>query len=208
MISSAGPRRSEGRGEMRVTDRRSRAVPRWLLFLTALFVVLFVASVRVRHTGSDPRGSLLVSAALIEHGDVKLDHYGAAVDGYGKAVERQGGHVYYFFPLGTAVSSVPFVDVFLKAGFDLTNEANEATAQVFIVSVVAVLTVWFLYLVARHYVNDWAAWGLAVAFGLSTPLVSTNATALWSHDFESLYSLIAIYLSCRGGRVATGPGGA
>src|SRR5262245_54617567 len=103
---------------MRVTDWRSRAVPRWLLLLTAVFIVLFVASIRVRHTGSDPRGSLLVSAAIIEHGDVKLDHYAAAVEGYGKAVVRRDGHIYYFFPLGTAVSSVPFVYVFLKAGYD------------------------------------------------------------------------------------------
>ena len=179
---------------MRVTDWRSRAVPRWLLFVTAVLVVLFVASIRVRYTGSDPRGSLLVSAAIIEHGDVKLDHYAAAVEGYGKAVVRRDGHIYYFFPLGTAFSSVPFVYVFLKAGLDLTNEANEATAQIVIVSVVAVLTVWLLYLIARHYLNDWASWALAVVFWLSTPLVSTNATALWSHDFASLYALIAIYL--------------
>jgi hypothetical protein len=179
---------------MRVADWRSRAVPRWLLCVTALLVLLFVASVRVRYTASDPRGSLLVASAIIEHGDIRLDAYAAAVEGYGKAVVRRDGHIYYYFPLGTAASSVPFVYVFLKAGFDVTKSANDATAQIVIVSFVAVLTVWFLYLIARHYLGDWVSWALAVAFWLSTPLVSTNATALWSHDFACLYALIAIYL--------------
>src|SRR5262249_26679908 len=180
--------------EMRVTDWRSRAVPRWLLCVTAGFVLLFVASVRVRYTGSDPRGSVLVSAAIIEHGDVKVDSYAAAVEGYAKAVVRSVGHIDYAYPLGTAFSSVPFVYVFLKAGFDLTNQADEATAQIVIASFVAVLTVWLLYVIARHYLSEWVSWALAVAFWLSTPLVSTNATALWSHDFASLYGLIAIHL--------------
>src|SRR5512144_2994959 len=129
---------------MRVADWRSRAVPRWLLCVTALLVLLFVASVRVRYTASDPRGSLLVASAIIEHGDIRLDAYDAAVEGYGKGVVRRDGHIYYFFPLGTVVSSVPFAYVFLKAGFDVTKSANEATAQIVIVSFVAVLTVWFL----------------------------------------------------------------
>jgi hypothetical protein len=157
-------------------------------------VLLFVGSVRVRYTASDPRGSLLVSAAIIEHGDVKLDPYAAAVEGYGNVVVRRDGHIYYFFPLGTPFSSVPFVYLFLLAGYDLTNEVNEANAQIVTASVVAVLTVWLLYVIARHYLSDWASWALALAFWLSTPLVSTNATALWSHDFACLYALTAIHL--------------
>ena len=50
-------------------------------------------------------------------------------------------------------------------------------AQIVIAAFVAVLTVCLLYLIARRYLSDWVAWALAVSFWLSTPLVSTNATA-------------------------------
>ena len=169
-----------------------------MLFLTALLVVLFVSSVQVRYTGSDPRGSLFVSKAIVEHGTIRLDAYAPAVQDLAMTKWRHG-HVYYLFPLGTPVSAVPFVYVFMKSGFDLTNGPNEARLQIVIAACVAVATVFSLYEIARRFLGARVALAMAVLFWLSTPLVSTNATALWSHDFAVLYSLIVIHLMLRWG---------
>ena len=58
-----------------------------------------------RNTASDPRGTLLVSEAILTHGTVKLDHYGEdLLRGYAYAVHRKNDHSYYYFPIGTSLS--------------------------------------------------------------------------------------------------------
>lgn len=70
-----------------VTSETSRA---WLLVLTMLAAVLMVALSPVTYTGSDPRGTLLLSHSIITQGTLELDHYGSDVlDRYGAVIQEK-----------------------------------------------------------------------------------------------------------------------
>lgn len=75
----------------------------------------------IKHTGSDPLGSLLTSQALLTHGTIRLDAYADQLRGYSWQVYEQDGHHYYYYPPGTPVFSLPAVWIANWLGYDMTN---------------------------------------------------------------------------------------
>jgi hypothetical protein len=63
------------------------------VFFIAFISVIFATN---RHTGSDPRATLLVSESIIKKGTIKLDHYGPeSLNRYGYAVHIKNNNYYY-----------------------------------------------------------------------------------------------------------------
>ncbi len=171
----------------------SRFTLRSRLWLTLLaFAVLAVVLLhRVDRTDADPRGTLLVSEAVITHGTIRLDQYGdATLARYGNVIQQKGGHRYYYFPLGTPLLSVPFVALARIAGLDMTRD--ERVTQTAIAAVVALLTLLMLARLAARWLDPTRAATVAGVFWLGTSLASTTSTALWSHNFAVLFALVAI----------------
>ena len=150
----------------------------------------------VSYTGSDPRATLLLSQVMIENQSIKLDQY--KDDNYGYAIHKKNDHYYYYFPIGTSVSSIPFVwfqTVILNN--DMNNRANDKIAQKFIAGIVSVMIFILLYSTAKVYLNSTLSIALALAFWMGTSFSSTLGQALWSHDFASLYALLSILLTLK-----------
>ena len=119
----------------------------WLLPAAACLTVLFS---NIRNTGSDPRATLLGSESILTHGTIRLDHYGDDVlDRCGRAVREKNGHRYNYFPLGTAVVSLPFVALANACGVQMVE--SEPDMQMGIAALTAALTMLLLIQTARLF---------------------------------------------------------
>lgn len=162
----------------------------FILFI-AFFSVVFAKN---RHTDSDPRASLLVTESIVKRGTIKLDYYGPkTLERYGYVVQKKNGHYYYFFPIGTSLASIPFVAAANGIGFDMIS--SEPVVQIFITSLISVLTLLFLFKLARLFLSEKNSLLISSVFWFGTSLSSTAATALWSHNFATLFALLAVYFS-------------
>jgi len=74
---------------------------------------------------------------------------------------------------------------------------SEPAAQIGIASFTAVLTLVFLIMIARLFLAPLNALAISGVFWFGTSLASTLGTALWSHNFATLFALIAIYSSLK-----------
>ena len=170
--------------------------PRWLGWLLALAIVSVIALQGTNNTGSDPRGTLLVSQAIAQHGTIKLDAYaGEYLDTFSHQIHRKNGHIYNYFPLGTALLSTPFVAVANAFGFDMTRD--EHLIQMLLTALAALLIVFTLYKIARLYFAQMPSLLLAGLCWFGSSLASTVGTALWSHDYAFIFSSAAIFLTLR-----------
>ena len=171
----------------------------------AILVFLTIAFGQVRYTGSDARATLVVSESILRHGTIKLDAYGgeALIQRFGNpeskldpltyVLSQKNGHYYSYFPLGTAIASLPFV--WLASGFGFEMMQHEAIIQIVIVSVLSVLNFILLFKIAQLTLPPLAALIAASAFWFGSSLSSALGSALWSHDFAVLFALMALYLS-------------
>jgi hypothetical protein len=140
---------------------------------------------------------MLVSQSLLEHGSFALDHYaiprlnpsqqkGYVSNGSIYQIELIDGHLYYFFPPGSSVLSVPYVALMKVVGLSAANadgtlnENGERRIQrSFAALLMAGLTALFFY-TSRLLLS--LGWSVLIAFGgaLGTQIWSTASRALWS----------------------------
>lgn len=163
-----------------------------LIFLSSLVFILIIKT-NISYSLSDPRGTLLLSQAITETGSIKLDNYLQKTKGV--RLDKQNTHSYYFFPIGTSISSIPIVwfeTAILKT--DLADMLEDVRIQKNIISVVSVLIFLNLYFVARFFYSSFHSSLFAFLFWAGTSFSSTLGTALWSHDFAVLYCLIGLNL--------------
>lgn len=166
----------------------------WILLPLVLFIFILVAMSPVSHTGSDPKGSLLLSQALIENQSVKLDSY-KDIGKYRYVVHKKNDHYYYYFPIGTSISSLPFVWFGTKVLHkDMNNQEDDHIFQKLIAGVVSALIFLLLFLITKMYFNERISVGISFLFWLGTSMSSTLGQALWSHDFAVFYALSALLL--------------
>lgn len=173
-------------------DRTSRHL---LLLLLAMLLIVLVGE-RVRHTSSDPRGTLLVSEAIIHHGTIKLDHLDKPTrDRYGYVFYEKNGHFYNYFPLGSAVLSVPVVAIANAVGINML--AHEPIVQMAIVALIGVSMLLVLFATAQMFLSVRASLLLVAIAWFGSSYTSTVGTALWSHDFSVLFASLAIFFVLR-----------
>ncbi|MFA5631643.1 MAG: glycosyltransferase family 39 protein [Porticoccaceae bacterium] len=166
------------------------------LLLAMALVCALVVFGEIRYTGSDPRGALLLSDSLAFHQSFKLDHYEReTLDRYGYTIHQKNGHDYYFFPIGTSLVSIPVVIAGKLLGF--SHEEHELPLQIATATIAAALILLFLYRFAGLFLEPRNALLLALTFWLGTSLSSTGGTALWSHNFATLFALMAIFYAVR-----------
>jgi hypothetical protein len=170
-----------------------------------ILVFLTITFGQVRYTGSDARATLLVSESILKHGTIKLDDYGgeALIQRFGNpeskldpltyVLSQRNGHYYAYFPLGSAIASLPFV--WLASGFGFEMMQHEAMIQIVIVSVLSVMNFILLFKIAGLTLPPPAALIAASVFWFGTSFSSALGSALWSHDFAVLFALLALYLS-------------
>jgi hypothetical protein len=188
--------------------RRDRGLA-WGIFLLATLV--YVQS-PVRQYG-DSFYSLLLSESLLTRQSFALDPYFSvplAPEIYpgmrpGRATElpyqikRSRGHLYYSFPPGSSILSVPFVALGQFFGYSPVapdgryDKEGEQRLQRRLAALLCALTVVVLFAASRHLLGRVSSLIIAFGAGFATPLWSTASRALWSHTW--LVFLIALVVA-------------
>src|SRR5947209_1134163 len=145
---------------------------------------------------------MLLSESLIHRHSFALDSYALPRDEpvwfgdyfkYGNIYQLEvvNGHIYYYFPPGSSLLSIPFVAVMNSFGISATsadgayNLRGEATIEAIISALLmAGLAVIFFYL-ARMVLPK--SWSMIVALGgvLGTQVWSTASRSLWTDTWGS-----------------------
>lgn len=184
----------------RPTRRHPRSAPaaHWPELLLLGLAAVVVLSAKIRATGSDAYGTMLVAKAIIEQQTIRLDAYPEvrqALDAGQYQFIQHGRHLYYYFPIGTPLFSLPFVALASLAGYQVTAES--AGLQIIAATVTSVLTLFFMLRIAALLLPAPLHLVVASGFWFGSSLVSTFAMALWSGNVAVLFITIAIYALIR-----------
>lgn len=181
--------------------RAHRQVKVRLLLVAQVSLLIFglVYFARVSYAGGDPRYSLLVSQSILENGTLRLDEYRnvAHLPAEDYRLHEVRGHLYYYFPPGTSLFSLPFVWLARQAGMDMAIPAHEDALQNLISAILCVVTFLFLYGAISHIIEWPSSLIVASIFFLGSSLVSTLGVALWSSHFATTLIAIILYLFAR-----------
>ena len=149
----------------------------------------------ITNTNSDPQFGLLVSQTMLRYQTVQMDVYRETI---APIIERAfvelEGHLYYYFPLGTPILSMPVVGTANLLGFDMANPAHEAATQNLISAVLVGLTFLVLYRICCRFFSVWLALFITATTFLGSALISTMSTALWSIDFAVLFVALSLLI--------------
>ncbi|MFN8397797.1 MAG: hypothetical protein U0176_24475 [Bacteroidia bacterium] len=175
-------------------------VSKWALWIAAFVVFLIVMTGKVRYTEGDARYSLFSTKALIENGSLRLDDYMQELDlsalnnDHNWMIFRAGdaGHYYYDYPIGTQIFSAPFVWISCRFGMDPVQIPDDTSMQIGLSALICVAIFLLLYRLSRHFLGEWAALLFSITFFLGSTFTSTLGTALWSHNFQTLFIMLAI----------------
>lgn len=165
-----------------------------LLLLLSAFILTLRSPIH-EYAKLDAHGALLTSQALIEHQTLELDAY---LDGpYGWQINYQNNHLYYAYPIGTPLFSVPFVLVGRMFGLDMQNQNDELLLQHIIASTVVVIVGFLTYIIARQYNTPRISLIITSIWVLGSGIITTLGLALWSMNFATVWLLLAILQICR-----------
>ena len=174
-----------------------------LCFLSLLVYYLAYFSV-MSGAVSDPRYTLIVSQAILNHGTIELNEYqdeliwGLPADfDADPNILNINGRYYNYFPVGPSLLSVPFVYIANTIGWDMLTIQGNTNVQRLLSSLSVVLVAWLLYGLVRTWVKPGAAFIITAVTLLGTTFISTLGTALWSINFSVVFVGIALLLVVR-----------
>jgi hypothetical protein len=178
-------------------------LPVWALALSALLVFCTAFYSRVSNAFSDPRFSLLVSQAIVQYRTIHLDAYKDVVEPplddpeFEWTIVRHNGHLYYYYPLGPSLFSVPVAFVANTFGKDMANQWQNQSVQNILSSLLCLATFLLLYALCRQFVEWRASLSISLVSMLGSSLMSTMGTALWNVDFAVPLATLALLLIIR-----------
>jgi hypothetical protein len=160
---------------------------------------------------TDSNYSMLVSQGLINTGNFALDQFNfprkppRVMDSYisngdDYHVEQRNDHLYYYFPPGSPVLSLPFVKLLNVFGISAAdadgsyNKKNEILIEGILAAILMGVLMGLFFLSARMILPlSWSLLAaLATAFG--TQIWSTTTRALWSDTWGMLLLGAALFL--------------
>lgn len=170
---------------------KRRLSARSIVILAVTFIALstLTYTADVRHTNGDSALSLLVSRAIIEDGSIKLNKYEHLEH---TAMVDIKGSLYDYFPLGTPLLSIPAVFVMDSLGIHKNAADAAAGGQVVIMTLFNPLIFILLFFLCRQFVPDTDAFLISLVSFLGSLLTSALSTALWSHTYALIISLVVI----------------
>lgn len=163
---------------------------------------------------TDSNYSMLLSQDLIEHRSFLLDHYAiprlppehhynTIMNGGNHQIEVRDGHLYYYFPPGTSVLSIPFVAAAKMFGVSAANADgtynldNEILIQTTLAALLmAGLAVIFFFTARLVLPMSWSA-AIAVSAAFSTQMWSTASRAMWTETWGIFLMGVVVWLLLR-----------
>jgi hypothetical protein len=183
---------------------------RWagILIFALTFVIFLLSPVR---QVTDSHYSMMLSQSLLYHHTFILDHYAVprsepvAWDGYFRSgdiyqLELAGGHVFYYFPPGSSVLSMPYVAFMNLFGISAVrpdgtlDKASEISMQAGLASLLMAAFTVIVFYTARLLLP--LSWSLVIALGgaFGTSVYSTTSRGLWSDTWGILLLEIVLFL--------------
>jgi len=165
------------------------------------------------HQVTDSHYSILLSESLLKHRSFTLDHFNLprlepnastrdyyVMNGDIWQLELAKGRIYYYFPAGSSVLSLPFVAI--ANGFGISaahadgtyNPRGEIRIETTLAAVLMALATIAFYFTSRLLLPE--LWSVVIALGgaLGTQIWSTASRGLWSHTWATLLSCLILYL--------------
>src|SRR5437868_6223638 len=122
----------------------------WIVILcVTAFIAVYLSP--VNYGDSDPRGTLMTSQAILQLRTLALDAYSEQAQGYQYGTGN--GHIYYGYPLGAVLFSLPFVWLANLRGMDMRDLNTDRSVQKTIASVIVAAACVLIYLLCRCYVD-------------------------------------------------------
>jgi hypothetical protein len=163
------------------------------------------------HRLGDSRYSMVLSQALLERGTFALENYVSDPNDGATRFERVNGHLYYIFPPGTSVLSVPALAVAHAFGVvPVTRDGRyDIEAETRLQAVLAALLMAGYAVIVFHTASELlpAGWALAIVVGtiFGSPVWSTMSRSLWSDTWSTFLLgwiiFLLVRLDRRGARV-------
>ncbi len=168
---------------------------------SAIFLfVLFVFLISRVHQLADSKYSMLLSQSLIHHHSFTLDAYQLprlpptqqlfhVSNGNIYQLELVGNHIYYFWPPGSSVLSIPFVALMNKLGVSAANAdgSYDPSGEILIQARLAALLMAGLscvfYFTSRLLLPAVSSVLVSLGTALGTQIWSTGSRALWSETW-------------------------
>jgi hypothetical protein len=181
----------------RVASHKPDVIVSTIIFV--LVLVLFLFS-RV-HQLADSNYSMLLSQSLLHHHSFTLDNYNLprlkptqllfhVSVGNLYQLEYIDDHIYYFWPPGSSILSLPFVALMNAVGISATNTdgsynpRGEITIQAALAALLMALLASIFYFTSRLFLSPgWSAALLALSAALGTQIWSTASRALWAETW-------------------------
>jgi len=184
-----------------------------LIFIFALIVFWFSPV----HQVTDSHYSMLLSEGLLKHRSFALDHYNLprlqpssstrdyyVMNGNIWQQELAGNHIYYYFPPGSSVLSVPYVAMVNALGISAANAdgtynpLGEIRIETTLAAILMALLAVIFYLSSRVLLP--VSWSLVIALAAAfgTQVWSTASRGLWSHTWASLLVGLVVWILVAG----------
>jgi len=179
-----------------------------ILLLFLVFSLFLLAPVTQVH---DSAYSMMLSQGLLNDGSFTLDRFaieklppGASHPdwntGYPYQLEEINGHLYYYFPHGSAVLSIPFVALLNVFGVSAVSPDGSydiyaaATIQRLLAALLMTLLTFIFYRSARLYLADDWSWFIALLMTFGTSVFSTASRGLWADTWGIFLLGIAVLM--------------
>jgi hypothetical protein len=184
-----------------------------LIFLFTLITFWFSPV----HQVTDSHYSMLLSECLLKHRSFALDTYNIprlepnastrdyyVMNGDIWQLELARGHIYYYFPPGTSVLSIPFVAVANAFGISSANPngtynpENETRIQTSVAAILMALAAVVFYFTSNLLLPRFPSVVIALTAALGTQVWSTASRGLWSHTWAVLLSALIAWILLAG----------
>ncbi len=153
------------------------------------------------YANSDPRYALVVSQAIIEHGNIHLDSY--VSEGYNRNdVLKRNNHIYYYFPLGSSLLALPAICIGNILCYDMTSDSDNFHLQFLLALFSAVIVAVGMYHIIRTYVSPLVGLIIVSSLLFGSPLIVTLLTAYWSHNAGLVCVVLAWIMHLHAGKRA------
>src|SRR5882724_8839306 len=180
-----------------------------LIFLTVL-LVFWLSPV---HQITDSHYSMLLSETLLKHRSFALDHFNLprlepnastrdyyVMNGDIWQLELAGGHIYYYFPPGSSVLSLPAVAIANALGVSAVNAdgtynpRGEAQIEFTLAAMLMALLTAVFYFTSRLLLPPSLSLVIALSGALGTQVWSTASRGLWSHTWATLLAGLVVWM--------------
>jgi len=187
---------------------RTRDYPIATALLVATFLIFWFSPV---HQVTDSNYSMLLSDCLLRRQTFALDRCNLPIlepkllgnfmsNGGIYQLELVRNHVYYFFPVGSSVLSIPYVAAASVFGVSprnadgTFNPRGEREIQITLAALLMALATALFFLMGRFILPTTWSLLLALAGSLGTQIWSTASRGLWSHTWSTLLATVLLYL--------------